>query len=305
MPGYLAESLHIERGMKQFAIDFRGVQKDYNGVTVLKDVTFSLEPGQFCALVGKNGVGKSTLMRLVMRLETPNAGSGNVLEYSLENDDPAFHQEIGYVSETFQVGIIGTLLDFVKHYEKLFTRFDLPLFELVCERFNLNLKTKYRALSRGQKMQFAFALAVARHPRLLIIDEVTSVLDPDARAFVMTYLNGLVQNGNTVLFATNVITEVQHYATKLLLLQDGVIKLELDIHKIQETFQKIRRPSQYNHLIYARKECVEINTSSDGSPNYVVPVNLIGELGFPRDLIDRRGLTPEDIFIFFSRGGQK
>lgn len=274
-------------------------------MAVLKDITFTLEPGQFCALVGKNGVGKSTLMRLVMRLETPNAGEGKVLEYSLESDDPTFHQEIGYVSETFQLGIIGSLWDFVKHYQKLFSRFDLPLFELVCERFSLDLKTNYRALSRGQKMQFAFALAIARHPRLLVIDEVTSVLDPDARAFVMTYLNGLVQNGNTVLFATNVITEVQHYATKLLMLQDGVIKLELDISKVQESFQKIRRPSQYNHLIYARRECVEISLSSDGSPNYIVPAYLIGELGFPRDLIDRRGLTPEDVFIFFSRGGQK
>lgn len=305
MPEFLATALQLEWLMSNTAIAFRGVQKNYNGVTVLKDITFSLEPGQFCALVGKNGVGKSTLMRLVMRLETPNAGEGRVLEFSLEDDDPTFHQEIGYVSETFQLGIIGTLWDFVSRYEKLFDRFDLPLFELVCERFSLDLKSNYRALSRGQKMQFAFALAVARHPRLLVVDEVTSVLDPDARAFVMTYLNGLVQNGGTVLFATNVITEVQHYATKLLLLQDGVIKLELDIQKIQEGFQKIRRPSQYNHMIYARKECVEINSSSDGSPNYIVPTHLIGELGFPRDLIDRRGLTPEDIFIYFSRGGHK
>lgn len=291
--------------MSNTAIDFQGVQKEYNGVTVLKDITFQLEPGQFCALVGKNGVGKSTLMRLVARLETPNAGNGKVLDFSLEDDDPSFQQEIGYVSETFQISIIGSLWDFVKRYEKIFTRFDLPLFELVSERFHLNLETNYRSLSRGQKMQFSFALAIARHPKLLVVDEITSVLDPDARAFVMTYLIGMAKNGSTVLFATNTISEVQHYATKLLLLQDGTIKLELDIQKIQETFQKIRRPLQYNHLIYARKECVEITVSSDRPPNYIVPTYLIGELGFPLDLIDRRGLTPEDIFVYFSRGGQR
>ena len=73
--------------MSNLAIDFQGIQKTYNGVKVLKDITFSLEPGQFCALVGKNGVGKSTLMRVLVRLEAPTAGQGRVLEFSFEDED--------------------------------------------------------------------------------------------------------------------------------------------------------------------------------------------------------------------------
>lgn len=288
--------------MSNLAIDFQGIQKTYNGVKVLKDITFSLEPGQFCALVGKNGVGKSTLMRVLVRLEAPTAGQGRVLEFSFEDDDPTFHQEIGYVSETFQLGLLGTLRDFVTRFEKLFARFDLPLFELVCERFNLSLDYKYKDLSRGQKMQYAFALAIARHPRLLLIDEITSVLDPDARAFVMSYLNGFVQNGGTVLFATNIISEVQHFATKLLLLQDGVIKLDLNIQKIQESFEKIRRPSDFIHPIFSRKDCVEISQSADGTKSYVVPMQTFETSGYPLQFIDRRGLTLEDIFLYFTKG---
>ncbi len=288
-----------------YAIKTEGITKFYGVSPVLDDVSFSVEPGTFFALVGKNGVGKSTLMRVLMRFEPPNRGKAWVFGKDLEHDHPDFNANIGYVSETIEYAIPTSLKHFFASYRKLYPNWDNSLFERVIREMNISLDTQFRSLSRGQKMQVAFSAALASHPKLLLLDEITSVMDANARSFFMHYLGNFTKQGGTVLMATNIIYEVQHFAKQVLLLHEGQVKLNCLVNEISSNFVKIRRMPNVQDPIFADADCSEVTINSDGSSSHVIPIATAKKYSNIEKMKDMRGITIEEIFIYLTRNRWK
>lgn len=284
------------------AIRLSGIKKSYLGNEILRDVNLSLDPGQFCALIGKNGVGKSTLMRLIMRQELPTSGDAWILGRDIKTDSNFFGETVGYVSESIDYALPVSLGVFFQHYGRSFPKWDHSRFTGILERMGIGEDSRFRSLSRGQRMHVAFAAAVASQPKILILDEITSVLDANARAFFMSYLGDFTKQGGTVLLATNIISEVHHYADRLILLHEGTAKLNLTMDEIAKTYTKLRKTKDSSHPILEDSECVEVALNSDGSLSFVVPTSKVAQYKAPQSILDNRGITAEEIFIYFTRG---
>ncbi len=287
--------------MSHAAIKLENIKKSYMGNEVLKDVTLTLEPGQFCALIGKNGVGKSTLIRLIVRQENPTSGEASVLGRDIKVDSAAFNEDVAYVSESIDYALPTSLGVFFKHYGRTFSRWNQERFTSMLTQMGIGLDRNFRSLSRGQRMHVAFAAAAASEPKVLVLDEITSVLDANARSFFMGYLAEFTRKGGTVLLATNIISEVQNYADRLVLLQDGMIKLNVAMKELATAYVKVRKAKDTNHPFFQDPECFEVGLNSDGSLSFVAPIGKASQYQLPDTLKDHRGITAEEVFIYFTR----
>lgn len=286
-------------------IEVTGLSKYYGASCVLEDVSFRVEPGNFFALVGRNGVGKSTLMRLLMRYEPPTRGSGKIFGRELSDDPREQNSHIGYVSESLDYAISCNLKQFFNFYRTLHQKWDESVFQDVLNEMHINLNRQFKELSRGQKMQVAFAAAIAAQPKLLILDEITAVMDANARSYFMQYLGYFTKQGGTVLMATNIISEVQNFARHILLLSEGRVGLNCPVTEISKNFHKIRRMPNTDDEIYRDPNCYEVTFNSDGSISYIIPIESARRHTNWQSLQDKRGISIEEIFIYFTKSGKK
>ncbi|MBI3557673.1 MAG: ABC transporter ATP-binding protein [Deltaproteobacteria bacterium] len=285
------------------AIKLVNVTRSYGSNLALRGVSLELEAGNFYILLGKNGAGKSTLMRLLMRYEMPDTGSGTVLGQPIDSESDAFNLEIGYVSESLDYHLPLRMNKLFSYFAEIYPRWDRAIFEGMLRELRIDLNKHFRELSRGQKMQVAFAAAAAIQPKLLILDEITAVLDANARAFFMDYLGRFTRQGGTVVMATNIVSEVQNYANHMILMHDGLVSLDVPVRDLSKLFLKIRRAQNEPHPIFNTTDCVEVALNSDGSTSHIVSRELSQKFEVPERLHDYRGITAEEIFIYFTRGG--
>lgn len=283
------------------AIELSKISKFYGQNQALCDVSLSIYPGGFYILLGKNGAGKSTLMRLLMRYEPPDSGLGTVLGRPLESESDNFNLEIGYVSEAIDYVLPLRMNKLFKYFAEIYPNWDQKLFEGVLSELRIDLDKYFRELSRGQKMQVAFAAAIAIRPKILLLDEITAVLDANARAFFMDYLGKFTREGGTVVMATNIVSEVQNHANHVVLLSGGRISLDAPFAELPSRFVKIRRQPGERDPIFDREECVEVSLNSDGSTSHIATIEFAKANGLRDSMVDQRSITAEDIFIFFTR----
>ncbi len=284
-----------------FSVETQDIKKRYQNQIVLDGVNLKLRPGTLYALLGKNGSGKSTLMRILMRTEIPSSGNGLILGHPLDDESRSANLEIGYVSEGIDYFLPFTIQDTFDRLAPLYPRFREAILLENLQHLDISPRKYFSQLSRGQKMQVALSFALATQPRLLLLDEITSVLDAHARAFCMQALSTFTQDGGTVLMATNIVSEVQHFAHHLLLLSDGRIAFDLPLEEATQLFVKLRvtpetaTPRNFDEI------AVSVALNSDGSQSYLIPRTHVDESVIPASLVDRRGITAEELFIYYTK----
>ncbi len=284
------------------AVALTGIKKSYCSNHVLRGVNLVLEAGHFYALIGRNGAGKSTLMRVLTRREPVDSGAGVVMGESIEADSDSFNAQVSYVSEAIGYPIAMSLKDLFAAYPSFHPGWDFARFNELMRGLGLEDSKQFEQLSRGQKMQVAICAALAGKPKLLVLDEVTSVLDARAREFLMSYLSDFVRNGGTVVMATNIVSEVRNVADHLVLLQDGVVQFSEPVQKVANKFVRLKARARQEHAILSNAECIECGRFQDGSLLFIAPLELAGGLEVPEDLRDSSGpVTPEEAFIYFSK----
>jgi ABC-2 type transport system ATP-binding protein len=278
--------------LKDIAISFAGKQ-------VLDGLNLQITSPGLYALLAENGSGKSTLLSILIGSLAADSGTGSILGEGLNNSTRQNARYIGYVSELVQYDVPMPMKKFIKEYSQLFPNWSQETFDKLTRARNFNLDNRFQNYSRGQKMQWALNIALSIRPKLIMIDEVTSVLDIYARKMYMKELEEYVAGGGTVLLTTNVINEVQHVATDLLFLQDGKIKINEKIENIPKQFIKLRAIPGSNHPILSHPRCVWAGVNSDRSISYIIPTELQGKIDIPADLIDRRQILLDDLFVYY------
>ena len=163
------------------AIEIKGLCKSYPGFA-LQNVSFSLPEGSIMGFIGENGAGKTTTIKSILGLVRPDAGEISVLGLSPAADRRRIGEQIGTVldgsffSETLRTGEISAVMS------RLHPGWDRELFSGYCRRFSLPDSKPAKDFSKGMKAKLALATALAHRPRLLILDEATSGLDPVVRS---------------------------------------------------------------------------------------------------------------------------
>lgn len=196
----------------ELAIDVRGLTKRYGERTVVDEVSLQVRSGRICGFLGPNGSGKTTTIRMLCGLLTPDAGEGRCLGLDIRRDALEIRRQVGYMTQKF--GLYDDLsirenLDFVARLFELPRRRDAV--DVALERLGLVERQQQLAgsLSGGWKQRLALAACLIHEPRLLLLDEPTAGVDPKARRDFWDQIHRLAAQGITVLVSTHYMDEAE------------------------------------------------------------------------------------------------
>jgi ABC-2 type transport system ATP-binding protein len=203
------------------AIEMCSVRKAFPFFT-LEDLSLVLERGQVMGFVGANGAGKSTSIRLMLGLLSADSGEVRVLGHSMPDHQARAKRDIGFVCDEMRLfphASIGWHIAFVA---SIYPDWDAGYAAQLVKRFNLRPEQNVQTLSHGEHMKAVLMLALARRPRLLILDEPTSGFDPVARQEVLTeFMDVLRDEDRSILFSSHNTVDVERIADRIAFIDRG------------------------------------------------------------------------------------
>lgn len=216
--------------MSAYALTADGLGKRYRGTWALRDCTMALPAGQVIALVGPNGAGKTTLLRLAVGLLAPTTGTVEVCGGSPAANSPQALARVAFLAQDHPLYRHFTVADLLRFGRSCNVRFDQALAERRLADLDIPPDRRAGALSGGQQSQVALALALAKRPELLVLDEPLASLDPVARRdFQRTLMGAVAEYGMTVLFSSHAVHELERVCDHLVLLRGGRVALAGEI----------------------------------------------------------------------------
>ena len=218
--------------MSEIILEIRHLSKSFGKHEVLRDIDFTVSPGDVTSIIGASGSGKSTLLRCVNLLETPT--SGDIL-YRGENikkikgGAPAYRTKVGMVFQSFNLfNNMSVLKNCMVGQTRVLHRSKEEAKEQAMKYLTKvgmapYINAKPRQLSGGQKQRVAIARALAMDPDILLFDEPTSALDPEMVGEVLTVMRQLADDGMTMLVVTHEMAFARDVSNKVVYMNNGVI----------------------------------------------------------------------------------
>jgi len=229
-------------------INVAGLNFDYPGKRVLHDVTFRIAEGSVTALVGPNGAGKTTLLRCIVGLDRPHSGSIHIGGVDVEEDPRAVHRQIGYLSDFF--GLYNDLtvrqcLTYMAWSQKVPQGSVAARVETVAKEVLIDnmLDRKAAVLSRGYRQRLGIGLALIHDPKILILDEPASGMDPEARIQLSRLVRRLRAQGKTLIVSSHILNELEDYCTDMLVIRDGRVAKHVVLHEFETEAKRTLRLS--------------------------------------------------------------
>ncbi|HVS18204.1 MAG TPA: ABC transporter ATP-binding protein [Planctomycetota bacterium] len=236
------------------------VHKSFDGRPVLEGLTFQLRPGEVYALLGRNGAGKTTALRVLLGFLAADAGRATILGADSAELTPALRERIGYVSEghvLYRWMRVGEVLTFEQGTR---TRFDLARARHDVARLGLRPDQKVGKLSRGQRAQLALCVAVATTPDVLVLDDPAMGLDAVMRReFLEAMIEVIGEGERGVLFSSHILSDVERIADRVGLLAGGRLIVDATLEDLKRRVQKRRvrvnssRPPDVPGILRARQ----------------------------------------------------
>jgi lipooligosaccharide transport system ATP-binding protein len=203
-----------------------GLCKRYGDVTVVSDMSFDIAPGECLGVIGPNGAGKTTTIRMCLGLTVPNAGSVTAFGLQMPQDALAIKAQLGVVSQMDTLDPDFSCAENLLVYGRYFGMKDAQIRERIPSLLDFaSLTSKANAkpgeLSGGMKRRLSLARALVNNPRLLLLDEPTTGLDPQARHLMWERLQLLLQQGKSILLTTHFMDEAERLCHRLLVVDHG------------------------------------------------------------------------------------
>ncbi len=224
-------------------VEASGLGKRYGGTWALRECTLEIPAGRVAALVGPNGAGKTTLLNLAVGLSAPSAGAVTVLG-GRPAGSPAALDGIAFVAQDTPLYKNLSVADMLYVTRNLNRRFDQPYAKARLAELDIPLNRKAGKLSGGQQAQLALTLALARHPRLLVLDEPMAMLDPVARHdFMALVMTAMAEDGVSVLLSSHVLAELERIADYLILLSRGRVQVVGEVDDLLASHRLLTGPA--------------------------------------------------------------
>ncbi len=215
------------------------------GTLHLQDISITLEPGYIFGLIGRNGAGKTSLIRTIMNLYHKDSGSVIVNGYPMDTMEREAKNLIGFVLDEFLFEEKLSIAANGKLFGATYTAYDHELFLKFCGRFGLNPKQKTGMLSKGQKARFQLAFALSHQAKLFIMDEPAAGLDPLFRRELTGYMQELVEDGTrSILFSTHLTSDLDQIGDYIALIDEGRLCFCMDMESLQERFVLLKGTEQ-------------------------------------------------------------
>jgi ABC-2 type transport system ATP-binding protein len=226
-------------------IHLEKLRKEYDDLVAVNDIEVTIPQGEIYGLIGPNGAGKTTTIRMACGLLEPTGGRVSVAKVNVHEEPERAQEFIGYLSDFFSVYEdlkVWEYLDYFAHAYRMPSA-DIPArIDEVIGQVGLEVKRDalIKGLSRGMKQRLGIARAVIHRPKVLLLDEPASGLDPKARYDLRTLLQSLRDQGTTVLISSHILTELEGFCTSIGLMEQGRMVRSGKIEEISNAENQLR-----------------------------------------------------------------
>jgi len=221
-------------------ITTQGLTRRFGNVAAVSNLNLSVPEGSIYAFLGPNGAGKTTTIKMLLNILQPSAGSATLLGTDATRLGPAEFAQIGYVSENQRMPEWMTVQELVDFCRPMYPNWDEALCRKLMLSFELPADRKIKSLSRGMKMKTALLSSLAYRPRLLVLDEPFTGLDPLVRDEVIRGMLELTgQEGWTVFISSHDIDEVERLADWVGVINAGTLQLAESTASLQTRFRRL------------------------------------------------------------------
>lgn len=215
-------------------IEIDRLTKYYGTREIVRDLSLTVPSGSIYGFLGRNGMGKTTTIRILLGLEEPTRGKTSVLGEDSRRLSPATRGRIGYLPEGHHVYGWMTVKECGQFQASYFPTWNQDIFEAVITHFRLTAKMKAGHLSRGQRAGLCLAMTLAPEPELLVLDDPALGLDPVARRSLLQSMLYVTRKPNrTILFSSHLLSDVERVADRIAVLEGGMLRADCTV----ETFR--------------------------------------------------------------------
>lgn len=242
---------------------------------LFEDLSVSLPLGNIYGLLGKNGAGKSSLLKLIAGLLFPKAGSLHVGGHLPKDRRPEFLSEIYLVTEEFEVPAMG-MKRFVDLYSPFYPRFNQELFQTYLNEFSLPTDEKLSALSYGQKKKFLLSFGLATDCQLLILDEPTNGLDIPSKSQFRKVVASAIHEERSFIISTHQARDMENLIDPIIILDEGQIVFFEDYEQISKklTVSKVKTLPPSDQVVYSESNFSGYTVVEENRSNVESNMNL-------------------------------
>src|SRR5437588_8960806 len=232
---------NVEYMPEGYAVETENLWRTFGKFEAVKGVDPKVERGTVFGLLGVNGAGKSTIIKMIVGHLRPTSGQIRVLGRALEEDLIEIRRRVAYVSENRYLYEWMTVAESIKFTRAFHDTWDDRKAADLLKRFSLPPEKKIKQLSRGNRARLCLLLALAYNPELIILDEPTSGLDPIVRRdFIENIVSEISEAGKTVLFSSHIVEEVERVADYVGIINDGAMLLVSSVDAIKASHKRVR-----------------------------------------------------------------
>jgi ABC-2 type transport system ATP-binding protein len=220
-------------------IEVRNLTKRYRNHGALKDLSLSVPEGSAFLIVGANGAGKTTMIKILMNLLEATSGVAEIFGVDSRRLSPKELERIGYVSENQELPGRLTVEEYLNYLRPFYSDWDKHLEKETLKQFRLHGDRKINELSHGMRVKLALTCALPYRPELLVLDEPFSGLDPLVRD---EFMEGLAGNAHdmTVLMSSHELSEAEGFGTDVAFIDDGTLLFQESMEELTGRVQEVR-----------------------------------------------------------------
>lgn len=283
----------------EYSLEVNGLTKKYNGFN-LNDVSLNLRSGSIMGFIGENGAGKSTTIKAILNIISKDSGRVRLLGVNMDDRHAQSRakEQIGVVLDECHYHENLSAEDIQKFLSRLYTHWDRDLYSNYLERFQLSPRKLIKEYSRGMKMKLCIAAALAHKPKLLILDEATSGLDPVVRNEILDVFFDFIQDeSHSILMSSHITSDLERVCDYITFIHKGTIILSESKDELLNNYGILKcTKKQYEGI--DKSDYISSRSSSYGYEMLVADKSA-AERKYGSCTLDRA--TLEDIMLFYSK----
>lgn len=221
-------------------IEVKNVSKNFGEFKALSDVSFHVEKGTICGLLGHNGAGKTTLLKSIASIYAPESGEIKI-DGQILKEDGSMKQECFFIPDIPYAFFGYTIRQMANFYKEVYENWSESRFDELEKRFKIEPSKRIGSLSKGMKRQVAFWLALSTRPKVLLLDEPMEGLDPTMRKHVREMIvSEVANNETTIIISSHDVRELEGICDSILMIHSGDCIISKDIDELMVTYHDIQ-----------------------------------------------------------------
>lgn len=291
----------------EYAIEVDGLRHSYGKRMIYRDLNFKVPRGKVFALLGKNGVGKTTLIKILMGFLRPAGGACRILGDESHNLSPETRRRVGLLFEGHLAYEFMNIESVERFFASFYPLWKPELYYGLTDKLGLPASHKIGNMSEGQRSQVVLGLIMAQQPELMILDDYTMGLDTGYRRLFLDYLAEYLAEGDkTVLVTSHIVQDLERFVDEVVFLERGGLASQMPLERFLCEFRQYCLPK--NNGDKPPRRGAAIKNVEESKDEYLLysfeePEALglcLAEQGFPYEGLEVRPMSFEDAFIGFT-----